>query len=244
MMIEFKNIFRSYDNGKVQAVKALSLKVQQGEIFGFLGPNGAGKTTTIKMMTHLLKPDRGEIFFNGLNIQKESLKSKKITGYVPDEPVLYEKMRGNDFLSFIADMHEVETKKRDSISGLAEAFEMTGPLNDLISSYSHGMKQKIAILSALIHDPQIIILDEPIVGLDPKASFHLKEMLKAKAAEGKTVFFSTHVMEIAEKLCHRVGIIRKGELLVAETVEGLREMAGKKNASLERLFLEMTGEND
>ncbi|NOY08162.1 MAG: ABC transporter ATP-binding protein [Spirochaetes bacterium] len=240
-MIELKNITKSYSNGAVKAVNDLNLTVFEGELFGFLGPNGAGKTTTIKMMTGLLKPGSGSILLNGIDIIKEPLEAKKIIGYVPDEPVFYEKMTGVQFLTFISDVFGVSKKKRSGIMELAEYFELDKSLGDVVSSYSHGMRQKLSIIAALIHDPEILILDEPIVGLDPKASFRLKEKLKGFCNMGKTVFFSTHVMEVAEKLCDRVGIISNGSLIASAPLDELRKDAGEKNASLERLFLELTG---
>ena len=240
-MIQFQRVSKSYNNGEVKAVAGLNMDVKDGELFGFLGPNGAGKTTTIKMMTGLLKPDSGTILLNGLDIVRKPLRAKRIIGYVPDEPVFYEKMTGIQFLTFIADVFNLTREQRRSIVELAEKYEMDTALNDVVSSYSHGMRQKLSILAALIHDPEILILDEPIVGLDPKASFRLKETLKDLCGRGKTVFFSTHVMEVAEKLCDRVGIISHGELIAAAPLNELRAEAGEKNASLEKLFLEITG---
>ncbi|MBN2736298.1 MAG: ABC transporter ATP-binding protein [Spirochaetales bacterium] len=243
-MISLKDLSKSYTKvkDKVDAVKKLSLEVEKGELFGFLGPNGAGKTTTIKMMIGLLNPDQGHIVINGIDAVKNRLASKKIIGFVPEEPLLYDKMRGGDFLSFIADVYEVDSSKRRKITELAELFEIREKLGDSISSYSHGMRQKTAIIAALLHDPEVLILDEPIIGLDPKAAFNLKDQLKELCAKGKTIFFSTHVMEVAEKLCHRVGIINKGELLAAAPFEELKAKSGHLGASLEELFLELTNE--
>ncbi len=239
-MIELVNVSKSYNKGEVKAVNNLSLKVLPGEIFGFLGPNGAGKTTTIKMIVGILKPESGKILLNGIEIKKDPIRAKSIIGYVPDEPILYEKMRGLQFLNFIADVFRVDKEKRKTIFELAEYFELTDALNDIISSYSHGMKQKLAIIAALFHDPEILILDEPIVGLDPKASFRLKEKMKELCKEGKTIFFSTHVMEIAENLCDRVGIINHGSLITAAPLEEIKKKAGETDANLEKLFLELT----
>ncbi|MBN2531903.1 MAG: ABC transporter ATP-binding protein [Spirochaetales bacterium] len=244
-MIKIENLYRGYGTGdkKVTAVKDLSLEVKKGELFGFLGPNGAGKTTTIKILVGLLKADNGKVYINDIDISKKSLKAKSITGFVPEEPVLYEKMTGMKFFSFIADVYNVPLSRRKSIIELAELFELHDALNDPISVYSHGMRQKVSIISAMLHDPEILIMDEPIIGLDPKASFHFKEKLREYCKMGKTVFFSTHVMEVAERLCDRVGIINKGELLAAAPFAKLREIEGKKNATLEQLFLEMTDED-
>lgn len=243
-MIQLKNLSKSYtkSKNKVDAVKNLSLNIEKGELFGFLGPNGAGKTTTIKMIIGLLNPDQGEITINGTDALKNRLAAKKMIGFVPEEPLLYDKMRGGDFLSFIADVYEVESAKRSYITELAELFEIKDKLGDSISSYSHGMRQKTAIIAALLHDPEVLILDEPIIGLDPKASFNLKDKLKEFCSRGKTVFFSTHVMEVAEKLCHRVGIIRKGELLAAAPFEELKKQSAHPGTSLEEIFLELTDE--
>ncbi|MFP4383685.1 MAG: ABC transporter ATP-binding protein [Spirochaetia bacterium] len=242
-MIEFINLNKSYDNGRVQAVKNLNFKVNQGEIFGFLGPNGAGKTTTIKMIVGLLKPDSGSILLNGIDNRKDPLSAKRTYGYVPDEPILYEKMTGAKYLSFIADIFEVPDTDREIIKDLAAEFEMTEALNEVISAYSHGMRQKITLMAALIHQPEIFILDEPIVGLDPRSSFVLKERMKKYTEMGKTVFFSTHVMEVAERLCDRVGIINKGEIIALGPFEELRQKAGGSGDTLENLFLELTDEN-
>ncbi len=239
-MIELIEVSKSYNKGEIRAVNNLSLKVKPGEIFGFLGPNGAGKTTTIKMIVGILKPDTGKILLNGIDIKKDPIKAKSIIGYVPDEPVMYEKMRGIQFLNFIADVFKANKEERKAILELAEYFELTDALNDIISSYSHGMKQKLAIIAAMFHNPEILILDEPIVGLDPKASFRLKEKMKELCKKGKTIFFSTHVMEIAENLCHRVGIINHGSLITAAPLEEIREKAGEMDANLEKLFLELT----
>lgn len=244
-MIRIENLYRSYGTGenKVQAVKDLSLEVKKGELFGFLGPNGAGKTTTIKVLVGLLKADEGRVFINDIDVAKQSLKAKSIIGFVPEEPVLYEKMTGMKFFTFIADVYNVPGSGRNIIIELAELFEIRDALNDPISAYSHGMRQKVSLISAMLHDPEIFILDEPIIGLDPKASFNLKEKLKEYCKKGKTVFFSTHVMEVAERLCDRVGIISKGELLAAAPFKKLKEIEGKKSATLEQIFLEMTGED-
>ncbi|MCK4541608.1 MAG: ABC transporter ATP-binding protein [Spirochaetales bacterium] len=242
-MIELKNLSKSYQNGKVKAVRHLDLTVKPGDVFGFLGPNGAGKSTTIKMMVGLLQSDNGSIQMNGIDISWDPLGIKKIIGYVPDEPILYDKMRGSAFLAFIADIFEVPGEKREKIKNLAKDFELSDALDDLISSYSHGMKQKLSIIAALLHDPEIFILDEPIVGLDPRSSFLLKEKMRRHAEEGKTVFFSTHVMEVAEKLCDRVGIIHHGRMIAVGPLEELKTQSRNSHDSLEQLFLELTDEN-
>jgi ABC-2 type transport system ATP-binding protein len=243
-MIELEGLSKSYNKGRIQAVKNLGLSVKRGELFGFLGPNGAGKTTTIKMMVGLLKPDAGSARIGGIDIRKNPLGAKRIFGYCPDEPVLYDKMTGIRFLSFIADVYSVPHSARSAaIESLAEIFGLKDGLREAVSSYSHGMRQKLSMIAALMHDPEVLILDEPIVGLDPKAAFILKEKMRELCVKGKTVFFSTHIMEIAERLCDRVGIISHGELIAAAPLEDLRRKAGEADATLEKLFLEMTDEN-
>jgi ABC-2 type transport system ATP-binding protein len=240
-MIELRGLSKTYNKGAVKAVKDLSLEVKTGELFGFLGPNGAGKTTTIKMMVGLLRPDAGEVLLGGVDARRDPLAAKALLGYCPDEPVLYDKMTGSRFLAFIADMFAVSGADRAArVQELAETFEMKDALAEIISSYSHGMRQKISLMAALLHDPQVLILDEPIVGLDPRAAFTLKETMRSLCRKGKTVFFSTHIMEVAERLCDRVGIISRGELIAAAPLSDLRRKAGEKDATLEKLFLEMT----
>jgi ABC-2 type transport system ATP-binding protein len=243
-MIELSGLSKSYDKGRVQAVRGLSLSVAKGELFGFLGPNGAGKTTTIKMMVGLLRPDAGSVRLAGIDLRAQPLRAKAALGYCPDEPTLYERMTGARFLGFIADVYGVEPARRAAAIGeLAESFEMAGALGEVVASYSHGMRQKLALIGALLHDPDILILDEPIVGLDPKAAFTLKETMRRLCSRGKTVFFSTHIMEVAERLCDRVGIISHGELVAAAPLEELRDGRGEHGATLERIFLEMTDDN-
>jgi ABC-2 type transport system ATP-binding protein len=242
-MIELQTLSKAYNKGKIQAVRNLTLTVGKGELFGFLGPNGAGKTTTIKMIVGLLRPDSGRVLVNGIDARREPLKAKSILGYCPDEPVLYDKMTGIRFLAFIGDVFGVPAERRAArIEELAEAFEMKSALGEIVTSYSHGMRQKLSLIAALLHDPDVFVLDEPIVGLDPRAAFTLKETMKALCARGKTVFFSTHIMEVAERLCDRVGIISRGELVAAAPLEELRRKAGEESATLEKLFLEMTAD--
>jgi ABC-2 type transport system ATP-binding protein len=242
-MIELQQLSKAYNKGRVQAVKGLTLRVEKGELFGFLGPNGAGKTTTIKMIVGLLRPDSGTVLLDGIDARREPLKAKSIVGYCPDDPALYDKMTGIKFLAFIADVFAVAAGRRSArIAELAETFEMKEALGEVIGAYSHGMRQKLSLIAALLHDPDILILDEPIVGLDPRAAFTLKETMKGLCRRGKTVFFSTHIMEVAERLCDRVGIISHGELVAAAPLEELRRKAGEESATLEKLFLEMTDE--
>lgn len=238
-MIYIRNVSKSYSNGAVKAVDNLSLKVNKGEIFGFLGPNGAGKTTTIKMMIGLLNADEGEILINGADIRKNALEAKKSIGYVPDNPNLYERLTGSEYLNFMADVYQVSSReRRQRIEYYLEMFELKDAASDLIKSYSHGMKQKIALTGALIHNPAVWILDEPMVGLDPKSAHLLKEQMREHCDKGNTVFFSTHILEVAEKLCDRIGIIHRGRLIASGTMNELRQ--GDNKDSLENIFLELT----
>ncbi len=235
-MIEIKNVTKIY-GGKNKAVDGLSITIPTGEIVGFIGPNGAGKTT-IRMMTGVLTPDEGEILLNGTDIVKEPLNAKKQFGIVPDNADIFLRLKGIEYLNFMGDIYDVASSERKQrIEDMAKTFEMEHALNDKILSYSHGMRQKIVIMGALICDPDIWILDEPMTGLDPQSSFSLKQMMKQHAAKGKTVFFSTHVLEVAEKLCDKVAIINKGKILFFGTLEELRETY-KSSDSLEEIFLE------
>ena len=238
-MIELKKVTKSYVSGK-NAVDHLELTVKDGEIFGFLGPNGAGKTTTIKMLTGILKPTEGKILISGKDIEKEAIEAKKNFGYVPDSPEMFLRLRGMEYLNFIADMYDMDSRERKEIvEELAQKFEMQGNLNNKISEYSHGMKQKIFIMGVLMHQPKNWIMDEPMTGLDPKASHLLKELMREHANKGSTVFFSTHVLEVAEKICDRIGIINNGKLITVGTVEEIKkQFCG--NESLENIFLEIT----
>lgn len=238
-MIEIKGVTKSY-SGTVKAVNQIDLSVRRGEIFGFLGPNGAGKTTTIKMITGIIQADSGSIVINDVDIANDPLQAKKQFGYVPDSPDLFLRLKGIEYLNFMADMYEVNrTLRKERIEAIAPRFEMDRVLNDTIQSYSHGMRQKIVLMGALIHHPALWILDEPLTGLDPKSSFILKEMMREHADSGKTVFFSTHVLEVAEKLCDRVAIINKGEIIFCGTFAEMQQHF-KSEGSLEKLFLELT----
>lgn len=232
-MLKIENLTKKY--GDKSAIDNLNLEVQDGEIFGFIGHNGAGKTTTIKCMVGILEFDNGNIYINGNSIKDEPLKCKKDIAYIPDNPDIYENLTGISYLNFVADIFEIDNKTREErINKYAEAFEIKNELQDLISSYSHGMKQKLVIISALIHTPKLLILDEPFVGLDPKASFTLKEIMKEITKEGAAIFFSSHVLEVVEKLCDKIGIIKEGKLITYGTVEEV-----KGNESLEEVFLEL-----
>jgi len=238
-MIKITNLSKSYNKGSIKAVDKLNLHVKPGEIFGFLGPNGAGKTTTIKMMVGLLNPDEGKILINGMDIQNESIKAKMNIGYVPDNPQVYDRLTGMEYLNFMADVYQVPMKERqERIRYFLEMFNLTDAAGDLIKSYSHGMKQKLVLTGALLHKPALWILDEPMVGLDPKSAHLLKELMREHCNAGNTVFFSTHILEVAEKLCDRIGIINKGKLIAIGTLEELRK--GDQADSLESIFLELT----
>ena len=241
-MIEIKNLSKSYKKGK-KVIDNLNLEIKNGEIFGFLGPNGAGKTTTIKMITGILGIDEGDILIDGKSIIKDPIEAKKAFGFVPDNPDMFLKLRGIEYLNFIADIYEISTEERISrIDELSKKFEMQTVLNNKMQSYSHGMRQKMIIMGVLLHNPKNLILDEPMTGLDPRSSFDLKQIMKEHAKENNTVFFSTHILEVAEKLCDRVGIINKGKLIFVGTYEEMKKEF-RKNASLEELFMEIT-END
>ena len=241
-MIKIENVSKSYVKGK-KSIDNLNLEIKDGEIFGFLGPNGAGKTTTIKMITGILNPDEGDLFIDGKSIIKEPIDAKKQFGFVPDSPDMFLKLKGIEYLNFLADIYEIPSEKRkEKIESLTKKFEIYDNLNSEIQSYSHGMRQKIVICGALLSNPKNWILDEPMTGLDPKSSFDLKAMMREHRDNGNTVFFSTHVLEVAEKLCDRVGIINKGKLVFVGTFEEMKNKF-KENKSLEDLFLEIT-END
>lgn len=238
-MIEILNVTKSYNNTN-NAVEGVNLTINNGEIFGFLGPNGAGKTTTIKMITGVVEPTQGDIKINNISISKNPLEAKKQFAYVPDSPDMFLRLKGIEYLNFMADVYGISKEERkNKISDLSKRFEMEGALSDQIQTYSHGMRQKIVVMGALIHDPEVWILDEPLTGLDPKSAYVLKEMMREHANAGKTVFFSTHVLEVAEKVCDRVAIINKGKLLFCGTLEEMKEHF-KSNESLEEMFLEMT----
>jgi ABC-2 type transport system ATP-binding protein len=240
-MLNLSGVSKSY-NRTVKAVDGVDLEVRPGEIFGFLGPNGAGKTTTIKMVVGILKPDQGTVIIDGIDVVKDPLRAKLKIGYVPDEANLWPKLTGAEYLNFISDVYGVPGEERESRAvKLLETFEMMGAVNDPIGSYSRGMHQKIAVIGSLMHQPPLWILDEPMIGLDPRSSFLLKEMMRSHVDQGGAVFFSTHVLDVAERLCDRVGIIYKGKLIAVNTVEEMKMIsAGEKDKSLEDIFLEIT----
>ncbi|MDF2698817.1 MAG: transporter ATP-binding protein [Haloplasmataceae bacterium] len=237
-MLKISNLSKSYGN-KV-AVTNINLEIKPGEIFGFLGPNGAGKTTTIKMIVGLLKPDNGQILINGIDNQKEILKAKQQFCFIPDNPEVFEKISGNDYIQFMCNIFKISEEVRKArLDFYLEKFSMSDSIHNYISSYSHGMKQKIVLIGSLIVEPKILILDEPMVGLDPKAQHILKEIMIDYCKRGNSVFFSTHILETAEKLCDRVAIINKGQIITYGTVNEIKGNAGK-DESLENIFLELT----
>ena len=233
-MIEIKNVSKIY-NGEKKAVDNISFTVNDGEIFAFIGHNGAGKTTTIKSIVGILDFEEGDILVNGISIKKSPIECKKQMAYVPDNPDLYENMKAIDFINFVCDMYETSAEERKTnIEKYAKMFEIEANLYDDISSFSHGMKQKVALIAALAHNPEVLIMDEPFVGLDPKAVYDMKEIMRNMCKEGKTIFFSTHILEVAEKLCNRVAIIKQGKIV---KVGNMQEIKGDE--SLEQVFLEL-----
>ena len=235
-MLKIENLTKIY--GTKKAVDGLSLHIAPGEIYGFIGHNGAGKTTTLKSVAGILRFDEGEIYIDGHSVKSEPLACKREIAYIPDNPDLYDYMTGIKYLNFIADVFGVSAEERKrKIHDYAERFELTGSLADPIAAYSHGMKQKLAIISAWLHSPKLIIMDEPFVGLDPKAAHLLKEMMREVCNENGAIFFSTHVLEVAEKLCDKVAIIKDGKLIRSGEMSEV-----KGDASLERVFLELEGE--
>ena len=237
-MLRIDNFTKQF--GDKIAVDRLSLHIKPGEIYGFIGHNGAGKTTTIKAVCGILSFEVGDIFIDGTPIRTNPLECKRKIAYIPDNPDLYEYLTGFKYLNFIADVYGVEKSRREAlINDLADKFDLKANLSELISNYSHGMKQKLAIISAWLHEPKLIIMDEPFVGLDPKASHTLKIMMRDFCSNGGAIFFSTHVLEVAEKLCDKVAIIKKGKLIASGTMEEI-----KGTSSLENVFLELEGEKD
>lgn len=233
-MLEIKNLSKSYKKGK-KAVDNLSLNIESGDIYGFIGHNGAGKTTTIKCAVGINDFEEGEIYIDGKSVKDKPLECKRVTAYIPDNPDLFDHLTGIQYLNFIADIFEISSAERTkSIKEYADLFEITKSLGDLISSYSHGMKQKLAIISALIHKPKLLVLDEPFVGLDPQASLTLKNIMHKMCDEGSAIFFSTHVLDVAEKLCNKIAIIKNGRLVCSGTTEELTH-----GESLESVFMEV-----
>ena len=236
-MLEIRDYSKSY-GGEKKAADHVSLTVMSGDIYGFIGHNGAGKSTTIRAVVGVLDFTEGEIFIDGHSVKTEPMECKRITAYIPDNPDLYENLTGIQYLNFVADVFDIGAQERaESIKKYAGLFEITDSLGDLIASYSHGMKQKVAIISALIHNPKLLVLDEPFVGLDPKATYTLKEIMHDMCRQGTAIFFSTHVLDVAEKLCNKVAIIRQGRIIISGTMEELTN-----GHSLEETFLEADNE--
>jgi ABC-2 type transport system ATP-binding protein len=239
-MIQLESLSKDYDN--FEAVKDLTLHVKKGELFGFLGPNGAGKTTTIKMIAGVLKPTKGRIIIDGHDVNREPEKAKSVLGFIPDSPFLYNKLTGREFLSFVAGLYNMDGPDcQRMIEELLDLFELTDWGDELIESYSHGMKQKLVMSSAFIHKPKVIVVDEPMVGLDPKSARLVKEVFKRMCASGLTIFMSTHTMEVAQEMCDRIGIINEGGLIVLGTMEELKQQAESGDDRLETIFLKLTG---
>ena len=233
-ILEIRHLGKSYGNGK-KVVDDLSLDVYAGDIYGFIGQNGAGKTTTLRSVTGILEFEEGEIFIDGISVKKQPVACKAVTAYIPDNPDLYEFLTGIQYLNFIGDMFGVEKSARGArIEKYAEMFRIAGDLGSLVSSYSHGMKQKLAIIGALLHAPKLMVLDEPFVGLDPEAAFKLKQVFREMCDAGSAIFFSTHVLDVAEKLCNKIAIIKNGKLMASGDIEAVRG-----DESLETVFLEV-----
>lgn len=237
-MIKINNISKKYGEDTL-AVDDLSLDIEDGQIVGFIGPNGAGKTTTIKMLTGILKPDNGSISLNGYNIEEDGTEAKRQFGFVSDNPNSYPRLSGYEYLDFIASMYDVEPEQKETqIDYYTKLLKIDHVLDDKIATYSHGMRQKIMVIAVLIHDPYLLILDEPLTGLDPQSSFTLKNLMKERASEGKSVFFSTHVLEVAEKLCDQIAIINHGKIIYKGTLDSLKDTY--PDLTLEEIFLEIT----
>jgi ABC-2 type transport system ATP-binding protein len=239
-LIEINDLSKNY--GDKPAVKNISLTVNGGEVFGFLGPNGAGKTTTIKMIVGLLKPSSGTVKVAGYDIQTQPLLAKAASGYVPDTPNLYAKLSGRELLRFVGDLYNLDPQQAaQRADELLQLLDLTAAADDTIDSYSHGMQQKASLAASLMHDPKVLVLDEPTVGLDPKSARLIKDLLRQMAERGAAVFLSTHILEIAERMCDRIGIINKGELVAVGTMTELRALGKAGEVSLEDIFLGLTG---
>ncbi len=241
-MIQITNLTKCF--GDFKAVDNISLTIPSGKIIGFLGPNGAGKTTTIKMITGVLSSDGGTVLVNGINIKTDAINAKKQIGFIPDSSDAFLRLKGIEYINFIADVYDVDSAvRKERITHYSELFDMQDNLNNRISTYSHGMRQKITTIAVLVTDPEVWILDEPMTGLDPNSFARLKRIMRERADQGKTVFFSTHVLDVAEKICDEVAIIQKGTIRFFGTLDELRENLGA-NGSLEDMFLELTGDEE
>jgi ABC-2 type transport system ATP-binding protein len=242
-MIEIINLTKHY--GTLAALDNLNLRVQAGEIFGFLGPNGAGKTTTIRVMMGILKASSGQVLLDGHDISTAPRKAKAIAGFIPDRPFIYEKLSGAEFLQFVGRLHRMEDGRlARRIADLLEHLELTRWRDELVESYSHGMKQRLVVCAALLHQPRILVVDEPMVGMDPKGARTIKDLFSSLSRSGTTVFLSTHSISVAEEICHRIGIIRKGRLIACGTMSELHEQAAGRHSNLESVFLELTREQE
>jgi ABC-2 type transport system ATP-binding protein len=240
-MLHIQNLVKSYQD--LEAVKGIDLEVPKGEIFGFLGPNGAGKTTTIKMIVGLLKPTSGTISIGGFDVGRKSTEAKSILGYIPDRPFIYEKLTGREYLGFIADLYDMDAADvTERVQNYLDFFDLTEAGDKLVEGYSHGMKQKLIISGALLHDPKLVVVDEPMVGLDPKGARQVKQLFRDLCKKGTTVFMSTHSLGIAEAMCDRIGIIQKGKVIALGTLDDLRKQADRDHENLEDLFMELTGD--
>jgi len=241
-MLEIINLTKTYSGNTKPSVESISFVVNNGEIFGFIGPNGAGKSTTIKSITGIISFESGDVLIDGISIKKDPNEFKKLIGYVSDDHILYEGLSGKEYIDFICDVFKVSNLEREEkLNRLLDLFSLKEAFNNQISSYSHGMKQKLNIIGALIHNPKVWILDEPMTGLDPKSAYHLKQLMKEHVEEGNIVFFSSHVLDVVEKVCDRVGIIDDGKLITACKIE---ELKNSNNKSLEEFFLKLTDNED
>ena len=240
-MIRLHNVSKTYAKSLTKAVDNLSLEIKAGEIFGFLGPNGAGKSTTIKMITGILTPDCGTIEIDGIDLATNPIAAKSLVGFVPDNHEMYETLKGIEYLNFIGTMYGVDNARlKEKIDEYATLFGLTDALPKMISAYSHGMKQKLSVIAALVHEPKVWILDEPLTGLDPQSAYQLKQLMRQQAEKGNTVFFSSHVIDVVEKVCDRIAIINHGKLVAVDTLENIRK---DDKVSLESLFLTITADD-
>ncbi|MGH7828426.1 MAG: ABC transporter ATP-binding protein [Candidatus Binatia bacterium] len=240
-MIKLLNVTKRY--GHLAAVDGLNLEVGRGEIFGFLGPNGAGKTTTIRVMMGILKASSGQVFLGGYDVERAPAQAKAISGFIPDRPFIYEKLSGDEFLHFVGKLHRLDSQRLERrVAELLEHFELSGWKDELVESYSHGMKQRLVVCASLIHEPRILIVDEPMVGMDPRGARKLKDLFRSLANNGTTVFVSTHSISVAEEICHKIGIIQRGRLIACGDMAELYAQAKTQDGNLENVFLELTRE--
>ncbi|MDE5867923.1 MAG: ABC transporter ATP-binding protein [Anaeroplasmataceae bacterium] len=233
-MLEIKNVSKTYKKATVKAIDQINLTIEDGDIYGFIGPNGAGKSTTIKCVTGIHPFEEGDILLDGVSILKDPLGCKQKMAYIPDNPDVYENLSGIDYVNFICDIYGIGEERQEKIKKYAQLFEIEDRLADSIKNYSHGMKQKIVLIAAIVHNPKLLILDEPFVGLDPKAAYDLKEIMKELCQSGTMIFFSSHVLEVVEKLCNKIAIIKDGKIIASGTIDEV-----KGNTSLENVFLEL-----